>query len=288
MSKIGHGSWLEVNLNNGDTNNFKQPLEFTANIKQVKNLTFDDAADYTIKLISEKYNNLYLPLSGGLDSEFVAKTLLKNNISFTPVILQFINSTPESWYAFKFCDENKLTPKIIDLTNEAKLNLFAKRLLKIASTMNFPAVTAVFSVVLSDMFPNAQIITGAGEVLPTSWDYQMQTNRYHDEELDGFMFLQHPLELAFGDAHPGAFFSYTPEILLASIKDFDYTTNSQVAKAKLYGLLPRPKIDITGYHRQCNQEIRNAFAQSHKILDCPDNYKYFVKSRQDWLKFLGQ
>ena len=83
--------------------NLTTPFNATFNIQSpVSTMSFNDAADYTANLIAHKYDNLHLCFSGGLDSEYVATVLCRNEIPFTPVILLTPNNA-EIWYAFKFC-----------------------------------------------------------------------------------------------------------------------------------------------------------------------------------------
>lgn len=73
-----------------------------------------------INLLKAELSNISKPvllyLSGGLDSEFVARALLDADKPFTPVIFNWlddngiITNTGESVYAFEFCKEHKLTP----------------------------------------------------------------------------------------------------------------------------------------------------------------------------------
>jgi hypothetical protein len=49
------------------------------------------------------------------------------------------------------------------------------------------------------------------------------------------------LELEYQSKHPGAFFSFTPELFKSMLQNIDTTLNSQTAKSKLYDLPVRPK-----------------------------------------------
>jgi hypothetical protein len=88
-------------------------------------------------------------------------------------------------------------------------------------------------------------------------------------ELEGHDYY---LELAYKDAHPGAFFSYTPEIFRALITNLNTNVNSQLAKSELYGLLPRPKINFI-YTSACKSDslnkiintVRNKFSKPAEL-----------------------
>ena len=285
MTKIGHNGWLQVNIEAKDPNNLMKPLEFTTSHGSLMELPFKDAADYTAQLISKKYDNIHLLLSGGLDSEFVAHTLIKNDIPFKPVILVFKNSLSESWYAFKFCDENNITPIVIDLQDYVNADKFMKTLLQTALKWNIPPVMGLFPLVIADMYPDAHILNGFGEVFRTSPVYQ---NQEHDDILD-LSFNQHSVEVVYGDKHPGAFFTYTPEIVYSSIVEFDYTVNSQVAKSNLYKILQRSKMDISDFEGCYSDKMYHLWMKvinRHKLKETPEHYKYFIKSNYEWLEFL--
>jgi hypothetical protein len=75
-----------------------------------------------------------------------------------------------------------------------------------------------------------------------------------------------------GDRHPGAFFSYTPEIFRAGINDIDTSKNSQVAKSELYQILFRPKMHNNpfGYYPSLKLDlvINNLRAKMPAIEHC--------------------
>jgi hypothetical protein len=57
--------------------------------------------------------------------------------------------------------------------------------------------------------------------------------------------VDYVLNLFDGGRHPTGFFSYTPELVLSYVKQFDTTVNEQYNKIKFYGVGPRPKYNWT-------------------------------------------
>ena len=55
-----------------------------------------ECIDYAVEKITEKYENFYVALSGGIDSEFVANSLLERGINFIPVIVNLETNKIES------------------------------------------------------------------------------------------------------------------------------------------------------------------------------------------------
>ena len=64
---------------------------------------------------SQKQGNLFLCYSGGLDSEYVLAVFKSLGMPITPVIMRTQYNHHETQYAFKYCDENSITPVVIDL-----------------------------------------------------------------------------------------------------------------------------------------------------------------------------
>lgn len=246
MTRVGYKDWLELNLTKGDPDNFVNTFVPTFNLSNpVPILPFQDAADATAKLIAKQYDNLYLSLSGGLDSEFVAKVLIRNQIDFVPVILLAPWNLVESWYAFKFCDENNLQPKILDYTGSSSYHTLIKKMMLYSVKLQLPIWITTVPLIIADEIGNGHLINGNGEIFYDSKSYNEPTG-----ELLNFVCYNHWLEIEHGNRHPGAFFSYTPELFRAGIADIDITKNSQQAKSQLYQVPFRPKIhnDMFGYY----------------------------------------
>ena len=104
----GHNNWFDINLKKGLNNN---EIPFEANLSiPIKPIVtdFTIASDQTAKLIANTYQNLYICLSGGLDSEYVAKVFLRNKIPFTAIIICTMENVGEVWFAKHFCNQNNL------------------------------------------------------------------------------------------------------------------------------------------------------------------------------------
>ena len=288
MVNVGYQNWLQTNLTVGSMDNVTTPFNATFNIESpVSTMSFNDAADYTANLIAHKYTNLHLCFSGGLDSEYVAAVLCRNEIPFTPVILLTPNNA-EIWYAFKFCKFNNLTPVVFDFSSKTGLtNNFSQILLnayQIASTLKLPIEEALISNIVSKLLPDssATVITGCGEPLRMS-------DHFNDPMGDVFEIWDRDcyLNLEYGDRHPGAFFTFTPEIFKAMITDIDCTLNSQLAKSKLYNLSERAKsYSVFGYHKSTLAHEQSYLGSLNKKFSREEHLKYISFSRQQLLDML--
>jgi len=67
------------------------------------------------KIWAEKQGKIHLCYSGGLDSEYVLAVFRTLGMPISPVIMRTQYNHHEIQYAFKYCDENSITPIIIDL-----------------------------------------------------------------------------------------------------------------------------------------------------------------------------
>ena len=285
---LGYQNWLQTNLTVGSMDNVTTPFNATFNIESpVSTMSFNDAADYTANLIAHKYTNLHLCFSGGLDSEYVAAVLCRNEIPFTPVIILTPDNS-EVWYAFKFCKFNNLTPVVFDFSSKTGLtNNFAQILLnayQIATELKLPVVEALIPNIVSKLLPDssATVITGCGEPLRMS-------DHFDDPIGDVFEIWDRDcyLNLEYGDRHPGAFFTFTPEIFKAMITDIDCTLNSQLAKSKLYNLSERAKsYSVFGYHKSTLLYERNYLGDLDKKFSREEHLKYVSFSRQQLLDML--
>jgi hypothetical protein len=238
---IGHNNWLSGNLQLENNQVEKFEIEFHLS-ESVKDLSFDDAADYTAKLISQKYQNIHLLLSGGLDSEFVAKVFVRNNLKFTPVILVNQTNIPEVWYAFNFCIENKLDPIVLDYSQSYQDHTkLLKMIFDLSLKLKIPPNLSVLPNFVSTVIKDANLLTGYGDTLGKRPDnhYQSYLEPVGNElTIDGSSFYLHLRS----NQHPGAFFVYTPEIFKSYLLSADCSKPAQIAKSNLYNVIPRSKI----------------------------------------------
>ncbi len=231
----GHNNWFKINLAKG-LNNHDIPFGAELHVDGANlSMSFAEASDYTARLIASKYSDLYLSLSGGLDSEYVACVLLRNQIPFTPVILLSPDNVDEVWYAKYFCHQHNLTPVVIDFRTKSN-KLLASVIRHARSIAVSPSIGFYPHILAEYIAPTARLITGLGEPFSNSNDYDVPLGNILEIEQHDFY-----LDIEFGDQHPSGFFSYTPEIFFSLIKNIDTTKNTQLAKSMLYQITPRIK-----------------------------------------------
>jgi hypothetical protein len=240
--EVGHSGWLTVNLTTDTTSRVQ--LDFAE--QRIQPMSFQAAADYTAQVIAAKYDNLHLGLSGGLDSEFVATVLLRNQIPFTPVMFDYGMNSAELWYAKEFCRRHNLNPQVTQMDLRGMLALYRQCGMELGFMESFEI--NVVSAALPLLYPDAHFITGYGG-LDSSDTATLSGDATLPRVLEA---MPHDwyLERYSKQSHPGAFFSYTPELMYAFIDSLDFTTDSQTAKSSMYGVANRPKISSSFWHHR--------------------------------------
>ena len=225
----GHQNWCSVRLT-------ARGLDFRVNQPAIDLLSFSDACDYTAKKLAQDWADwpLYLALSGGLDSELAAEVLLRNQIPFTPVIFEVENvHATELWFAKHWCWRNGIEPLIIPLTGEQ----FDRKVLPYLCRQKYCSIRHHCNLWLANYVKDlgGKLITGLAEI-----NFDLPTQQFYNGVVDW------PFEFFDPVPQPCGFFSYTPEVALAWINEFDISINEQYNKIRIYNVPPRPKmISIT-------------------------------------------
>lgn len=270
-------NWIETNLKPGDPGNLTRPFECKFQARAQQYLSFHDACDYTAKVIAQNYSNLYLALSGGLDSLCVANVLKRNKIDFVPVIIDVQNKLLDQdvWYAYQWCDQNNVSPMIYQV-DQNMYDLINKKLLRYVINNHTYASPIYISCFITEIIdPNGCLITGDGEPFHVP-------SHYHDICSDFIELYEgcYYLPLTFGDRHPGGFFNHTPELLWSMVKWADLSLNTQQIKADLYQLPFRPKCLIMHSGWGKYRHITDRYQKT-------DNLQLHRISRDQFLELIG-
>lgn len=273
MIMCGHNKWIKCN----PTITEPFSMDFVP-AKPVLPFSFQRAADYTAKLINVRYKNLYLCLSGGIDSEYAATVLIRNEIPFIPVIVDADFSRTEVQYAYKFCSSRNIVPHVLDYTGPSGHHKLLKELAALAFQLKVPMDFGLIPNLVGKQLPDANIITGYGDPIPVNINSAIgNVSEFYDH--DYYLHLS-------GD-HPGAFFSYTPELLHAMIRDVDTTKNVQDAKQQLYGIGWRPKAEPFFYELYQTNEIQLIVARIKNTQSKDVSSKKYFINRDTFLNMLS-
>lgn len=273
MIKCGFENWVQCNPNL--TEQFA--MEFAPS-RAVLPIGFQKAADYTAKLINVQYKNLYLCLSGGIDSEYAATVLLRNEIDFIPVILDADFVRTEVQYAYKFCSSRNIVPQVIDYTGPDGHHRLIKELAALAYKLNVPMDQGLIPNLVASLIPDASILTGYGDPFAVNVNSPIgNVNEFYD----------HDYYLHLSGNHPGAFFSYTPELLCAMVKEMDTTKNIQDAKQQLYGIGWRPKAEPFFYELYQTDDIQKIVSRIKSTQSKSESSKKYFINRDTLLNMFS-
>lgn len=248
--------WFDLTL---DQQHFS--LKFTRRAHKLY-LNFHDAADVAIRQIREQFPGpLYLAFSGGIDSEYVANTLLRNKIDFVPIIVRTESTNNlEAWYAEYWCHQNQVAPIIINQSAKDCGAALIKYFPHMAKLQAFYQVQplVVYNYARSK---GGHCLYGAGDI-------NLHQGRFYCSTID---FISDLVDVGY---HPTSFFMYTPELALSYINQFDPSLDEQYNKLRFYGVSPRPKID---YHPVCY-----ALPEVQKAMNfCFYDYKHTFSHKLD-------
>lgn len=277
---IAHGgldNWIELEL---DIKTEPERSYFGVQFKhtyQPKNLDFQQAADYTAQIIAERYDNLYLGLSGGLDSEFVAEVFYRNKIPFTPIVgISSYNN--DHCYALNWCRLHQITPVVFDFDDYQEQYFLAGAEFVKQNRIYAHGISLVL--LLNNIVKEKQ-----GHLVVGEPSLPQLTVSYGEPITDTFdmYYFQFGLEFSRANA-PGAFFSYTPEILLAQARELDITLDDSSAKSDLYQIPYRPKISSDDY-RVVSQHIVDRYGYLFS-LDQYNNPKHYTWTKAQLINLL--
>lgn len=213
-----------------------------------------------VKRIAENTTKpIYVAMSGGIDSELIARMMLQERVPFTPVIVQFDKgyNKEDIAFAFEFCKINNLTPEIIKLDILAFFGNCVDTpyiLTNCAHLMQMHIMRHVHGL-------GGMTVIGVGEqryqeiereiVVPVPLERIAVTHFMQAEQVEGV----------------SAFYCYTPELILCLLKEAqeigfdDMSEYAHNIKESIYhkywpDLPPRPKLsgfEEVGYRRQMVQ-----------------------------------
>lgn len=213
----------------------------------------DSVGDEIAQELYETYGNIYVGVSGGIDSEWVAKCFLRQKIPFTPIIYEADDlNAMDTWWAHKWCDDNAVTPVII----KESLMAFTVGMFKLSSAMCLktpggPYMMSKLHRYVKDQGGNLVLGSGFPEYFPDPNLSYMQ-DLHRDPKLcnpDGSVknsgWLLHEADIAIqmliGKDNPcWNFLSWRPDIVLSYVSLREHGT-SEFNKSKIFNCLPRPK-----------------------------------------------
>jgi len=244
-------------------------------LSNIRSMTKQEAINHTVDEIIKDGRDLYVTLSGGIDSEFAATCLLNRGIKFTPVLVDYGFNLLELWYAYYWCYRNKISPMVINIHREQVIKIFSKVMENNCGTSFLSGVD--YTIMAKIPKENSKIVTGCGE--PFSRingiidDLSTTTSNQLDIESYDFTFYRRGYDSA-------PFILYTPELFSNFIKELDYSKPVQIAMCEYYGVIPRPRFSPF-------MEIRANPSMKTSIDDAikkSQMYNFMIGDKDEFLK----
>jgi len=238
-------SWLKSSqIIEGNRIKFK--LENVCPLNDDKFDTLDSEVDIVLRDISATFvrRKKYLALSGGVDSEYIANRLLATNILFTPILLRIEETNcAELWYAKYWCQTHNIEPIILDTTITKILDYIKKSGSKQFLSNSIGGYINVFLADYVQSKFNGILLTGSGDpstsssgIFTNEKQLNLNPNLYY-WDIDMMLEKMRP------NQHPRYIFSYYPSTLYSWVYQFNPAIDEQIAKANMYNVPVRPKID---------------------------------------------
>lgn len=222
--------WLYTNLADRFTNKAAD-FSMGINLYPFKEMSYQEAADYTCCEIAKDYDKLYLALSGGMDSDFVLRCFHRNGIDIHPIIV-VCGKQIENDYAYAVCDELGITPTIIEISERQLIDFYDEHIYRKFNGVGYNATQVLIVAEMVEklggtlitgnhfMGDGDDMITDDVYLISNEWDF------YTDYCFVGCKNID--------------FFLYTPEIAYAMMPRDNITWNRH--KEKIYQIEYRDKL----------------------------------------------
>jgi len=216
-----------------------------------KIVSIEVAAKNVAEDICQTYKNkkLFLAMSGGIDSEYVAVILKKMSLAFIPLIVEIEEYNQlDTWWAHRWCKENKVEPVIIKIT----LIEYSSKILELTKkyyTKRAQGASVAYYCSKVALENNGVLLGGGGThelyipdpIMPKEAKDPTLKNK------TGYLFNEVDLikHLVINDM-PIMFFNWNAEITLSYIAARDPQLTTEENRFKLFNCPLRPKIGVLG------------------------------------------
>lgn len=232
-------NWISTNLldrkDNSDLN-----FLLTINPSPLEDKTFSEYSDSLAQEIYSQDNNLFLLLSGGIDSEYVLNVFLRNNIPIKPIIIVTPYNKKELLFAIRKIKTENLNPIVVELSEQEIWPIVTEY----CNNRHWYASPwyALLDHVAGQFTNQGTVITGTGE--PTLFfaqddGFRWAGLRYNYIPESEFYLMYHTSQKIIN------FFLYDNQIYYCLLNELvNLDGNSQTNKCAVYGLEYRSKIFV--------------------------------------------
>ena len=236
-------NWLKTNIAERLTNpavDFKVWHE----VDKVENLTWEQALFDTITDFSWISKKLYIPLSGGMDSEFVFDCL--KHLYPIPIIVETPGNKLESAYAFHYCRKNKLKPVVIQKTESEMIQTYYDNIFTKLNGYGSDSAAVLIAARYAEEMGGVAVVGEHAYDDVSEWDFYNDALIHEDNSI--------------------YFFMWTPELVKAMQNEYR-GEDHQEFKYRLYNVPFRPKLnyDYSLSYRKTLAAIRGK--RVHAVLN---------------------
>lgn len=297
---LGKEGWIQFNFHRSKSNPIPD-RDFEISLhpsKKSKIISFDKAAENVAIDLHSSYKNIFLAMSGGIDSEYVAETFVRLDIPFTPLIFELENlNYLDVWHAHRWCYYKKLEPVVIKYTLKEYIDKVLLNLKEYHTRT--PGGTAVLRI-LRDYVrsKNGSLVTGGGDfeyypdptffhASPFFFGYDKEIeDEHHNPVVEGYVLNEPDITRSMMMPEmPFNFYSWTPEIVLSYVAARNLSKNNEENKIELTGCYPRPKnMGIPEYIFNRDPELSNIVLLRNYLGSSECN---FMGTKEDLIRMLS-
>lgn len=214
-------NWLKTNITERMTNPAAD-FKVWHNVETVNNDDWTTALFNTISDFSLISKKLYIPLSGGMDSEFVFGSL--KHLQPTPIIIDTPGNKIESAYASHYCRKNNLIPVVIEMSEKQMLHVYYEDIFTKLNGYGSNSVSQLIAGRYAENNGGVAVIGEHGYDGVNEWDFYNDALIHEDNSI--------------------YFFMWTPELVRAMLSEYLLNDgyDHQEFKHRLYNIPFRPKM----------------------------------------------
>jgi hypothetical protein len=268
-----HQNWFRSNIRERLTD-FSVDLKLDLNPYPFIEMSFHEAADYTVKLIAKAHDNIYISLSGGADSEYTLRSFVRNNIPVTPIIVETNGNPIELREAYRICEELNTIPIVLKIADDDYLRWY----LRIVKEINGYGIYCIPSILACEYARDNDGVVVIGEHL-------IDTDKLKNKITPGANEWDFYNECFVGEKYTIPFFNYTTQLAYAMIKRIEDVTLDQF-KSELYGTKRRSIVE----YKFCNKfnhvksiinSLRKNYPNAHVDLGSKEEFLNVLRTTKN-------
>ena len=221
-------NWVVANLDQRLDN---PELDFSVTLfpYEFEETDFETAAKNVALELGEKHKDLYLALSGGLDSEFILRLFLGLGIKITPIIVSHYSNQDELAYAFSACQDCGVKPVFLEPNHQKTFSTYNDLIFK---KLNGSSIYSIFAVIAAEYAANqGGVLMTGGNVFGEQGD---SIDFFTLSEFDFYYSIFYPELIHISPL------MYTPQIVEAFSRDL--RDDWALHKARLFNIKRRNKM----------------------------------------------